>query len=185
MRGGMRINAGRPRTKSQTGQLHSLDARRLRREDLLRPGLRFGWQWTDEDGKPTARIDVRTHERALTVEYSINGTPVEQRVELLETPCNYGGDRVWLACPNCRQRVAPLYLSRQVACRKCFRLAYPSQSEDLMGRMWRKQGKVERRLRSGKRMTSATRDRLIDELMRVEDAREAAFIAAARRLLGL
>ena len=46
-------------------------------------------------------------------------------------------------------------------------------------------GKIERRLRSGKRMTtSATRERLIDELIRVEDAREAAFIAAARRLLG-
>ncbi|SAK61394.1 hypothetical protein AWB75_02621 [Caballeronia catudaia] len=84
-----------------------------------------------------------------------------------------------------RQRVALLYLSRRVACRTCFRLAYPSQSEDLMGRMWRKQGKIERRLRSGKRLTSATRERLVDELMLAKDARQAAFIAAARRLLGL
>ncbi|WP_144063310.1 hypothetical protein [Caballeronia insecticola] len=158
--------------------------RRLQRENLLRPSLSFGWQWTDDEGNPASRIDVRTHERAVTLEYAINGKPVEQRIALLETPCNYGGARAWFECPCCRRRVALLYLSRQVACRQCFRLAYPSQSEDLIGRMWRKQGKVERRLRTGKRMTNATRKRLIDELIRVEDAREAAFIAAARRLLG-
>lgn len=184
MRGGMRANAGRPRTKPQTSQLRSIDVRRLQRENLLSSGRSYGWQWKDEDGNRASSIEVRTHERAVTLEYAINGKAVEQRIALLETPCTYGGGRAWFECPCCRRRVALLYLSRQVACRRCFRLAYPSQSEDLLDRMWRKQGKIETRLASERRMTSATRARLEDERIRVERARNDAFIAAARRLLG-
>ncbi|MDR5748025.1 hypothetical protein QCE73_33070 [Caballeronia sp. LZ029] len=96
----------------------------------------------------------------MTVTYAINGEPVEQRIALLETACTYGGTRAWFECPHCRRRAALLYLSRQVACRQCFSLAYPSQSEDAFGRMRRKQLKIEVRLASGPRITDATRARL-------------------------
>jgi hypothetical protein len=180
----MRAGAGRPGTKAKTSGLRSIDARRLHREHLLRPGLSYGWQWTNDRSERNSSIGIRTHERGLTVAYAINGEPVEQRVSLRMTPCNYGGARVWFECPHCRRRVAMLYLGWQVACRQCFQLAYPSQSDDAIDRTWRKQGKIEARLASGRRMTHVTRERQKDELERVKQVREVAFIAAARRFLG-
>lgn len=184
MRGGMRWGAGRPGWKPKTSQCRSIDARRLKRDGLLRAGLAYGWQWKDEDGEVTASIGIRTHAGGLIVSYRTDGEDVEQRIATTATRCNYGGQRVWFACPHCRQRVALLYLSRQVACRQCFRMAYPSQSEDLVGRLWRKQSKIENRLQSGKRMQQRTRDRLIDELCRIEEARDAVLFRQMARLVG-
>ena len=120
----------------------------------------------------------------VTVSCRRNGQDVEERVATDTTPCNYGGARVWFVCPYCRRRAALLYPSKHVACRSCFRLAYLSQSEDGLGRLWRKQSKIEARLQSGKRMTGVTRERLLDEMWRVEEARGRAFVAAARRMFG-
>ncbi|MCG5073022.1 hypothetical protein [Paraburkholderia tagetis] len=88
--------------------MHSIDVRRLHREHMLRPGLAYCWQWTDEAGKPMSTIGIRTHNRGLIFSYAIGGEPVKQRVDLRTTPCNYGGSRVWFECPACRQRVAIL-----------------------------------------------------------------------------
>lgn len=184
MRGGMRWGAGRPGWKPKTSQYRSIDARRLNREGLLRAGIGYGWQWKDEDGEVTASIGILTHDGGLTVSYRRNGEDVEQRIATDTTPCHYGGERTWFVCPFCRKRVALLYLSRQVACRQCFRMTYPSQCADLAGRMWRKQAKIEARLQSGKRMTTATRERLIDELCRVEEARGTILFGQMARLVG-
>ena len=167
-----------------TSTLYSIDVRRLHHEDLLRPGLAYGWQWADEAGSPTSKIGIRTLGRGLSFAYAINGEQVEQRVSLRVTPCNYGGSRSWLECPGCRRRVAILYLSRWVACCHCFRLAYPSQSDGPIDRLWRRQGKIEAKLSSGKRMMRATRQRLADNLVRIAEARNLALIEATCRLLG-
>ncbi|MFP4891961.1 hypothetical protein [Paraburkholderia sp. EG304] len=158
--------------------------RRLNREGLLRAGIAYGWQWKDDEGVVTASIKIGTHDGGLSVCYRRNGEVVEQRIATDTTPCNYGGARVWFVCPYCRRRAAILYLSKQVACRLCFRLAYLSQSEDELGRLWRKQSKIEARLQSRKRMTGETRERLLDELWCVEEARDRAFVATARRMFG-
>lgn len=184
MRGGMRYGAGRPRTKAKTSGLHSIDIRRLFREDLLRPGLSYGWQWTDERGRRTSSITISTQERSVAVAYAIGGVPVAQRITLRTTLCNYGGERAWFECPFCRRRVAVLYLSSQVACRECFGLAYPSQSDSTIDRLWRRQGKIEVRMESGKWMTHATRQRLADELARIAEARNLALMETTSRLLG-
>jgi hypothetical protein len=79
--------------------------------------------------------------------YRMNGELMDQRVPILRTSCHFGGLRSWFGCPRCGGRVAMLYLrNRGFACRKCNRIAYGSQSDDAMGRAWRKQAKVERRL---------------------------------------
>ncbi len=80
MRGGARYGSGRPATKAKTSGLHSLDARRLHREALLRPGLSYGWQWTNDRGERTSSIGIRTHEHGLTVTYAINGESVQRRM---------------------------------------------------------------------------------------------------------
>ncbi|HZQ29638.1 MAG TPA: hypothetical protein VFA93_01000 [Patescibacteria group bacterium] len=53
-----------------------------------------------------------------------------QRVELTETPCYYGGLRVWFLCPACCLRVGTLYrkpLSDEFYCRHCNKLMYQLQ----------------------------------------------------------
>lgn len=63
-------------------------------------------------------------------------------------------------------------------------MTYPSQCEDAAARLWRKQQKLEGRLQSGKRMQHHTRERLIAELCRVEEAREAVLFQQLSRLVG-
>jgi len=53
----------------------------------------------------------------------ING----QLVELTQTKCNYGGDRVWFLCPTSKHRVGALYrkpLANEFLCRHCNNLTY-------------------------------------------------------------
>ncbi|WP_028216423.1 hypothetical protein [Paraburkholderia oxyphila] len=91
----MRYGAGRPGTKAKTSSLHSIDVRRLHREDPLLPGLSCGWLWTDDTGKRTSSITISTQERGVTVAYAIGGEPVAQRIALRTTLCNYGSERAW------------------------------------------------------------------------------------------
>jgi hypothetical protein len=183
VRGGRRYGAGRPGRKPKSDQLRHLDVRRLQRENLLADGLYYGWNWMDDDGTVTSSVSISTHDHGLTVSYRAGGTDVAQRVGLASTTCNYGGARPWFSCPHCGRRVALLYLSTQVACRQCFQLSYRSQSEAEGDRAARKQWKIDARLESGKRITARTRERLTDEMSRLEGVRLAALAESTRRLL--
>lgn len=51
-------------------------------------------------------------------------------VEIVSTPCYFGGLRYWFKCPSCGIRVGCLYsVSGYFACRKCNNLAYESNNE--------------------------------------------------------
>jgi hypothetical protein len=188
-RGGSRWGAGRPAWKAKAEHCRSIDARRWKREGiLLSPGRLGGWGWTDpETGKQTASIGYTVGVGAVTLDYSVNGEPISQRVPALATGCTYGGKRYWFGCPRCGKRAAILYLrSHRFACRTCQRLAYASQSEDEIGRMWRKQSKLEARL--GKRwarptgMHRTTHERLLQVIWNCEEMRDAALSEALVRL---
>ena len=53
-------------------------------------------------------------------------------VKLLSTPCNYGGNRLWFECPQCRRRVGVLYGCKVFSCRYCKNLNYPAQGSPLL-----------------------------------------------------
>lgn len=60
----------------------------------------------------------------------------EYPVNLVKTPCFFGGHRFWFACPllrdglPCEKRVGVLYMGeRYFGCRECLDLAYESQQE--------------------------------------------------------
>ena len=62
----------------------------------------------------------------------------EERLRLLTTKANFGGDRWWFGCPftvgreRCNRRVAKLYLppeGRKFGCRMCHDLTYESSQE--------------------------------------------------------
>ncbi|SDY53906.1 hypothetical protein SAMN05444340_11022 [Citreimonas salinaria] len=69
-------------------------------------------------------------------------------VTLDTTRCNLGGARRWFLCParGCGRRVAVLYGGKVFACRHCYGLAYPSQSESASDRAARRADRIRERL---------------------------------------
>ena len=191
-KGGARYGAGRPAYKVKGEQLQRLDVRELARKGLLKGTRTFTWSW-NRGGEPTGSIAVWVANDALTLRYTttINGDRSDMAVPvaLRFAACNFGGTRPWFECPRCSKRVAVLYLrSGRFACRHCQRVAYSSQSEDTMARMWRKQGKIEARLDDdGKRpkgMRLRTYERLRDTMWQCEQIRDEATFSAITRLFG-
>lgn len=69
-------------------------------------------------------------------------TNIDYKVEVVSTPCYFGGKRHWFTCPlirdgvACRRRVGVLYgAGKYYGCRHCHDLAYQSQQETHSG-MW-------------------------------------------------
>lgn len=177
-RGGSRFGAGRPGWHLKSEHLRSIDARRWAREGMLAPGRAGGWFWSDRDtGETLASIGYASEAGAVILTFTAGDEPVRQRVPILSTGCNYGGARQWFGCPRCGRRVALLYLrGARFACRHCQRVAYASQSEDELGRLWRKQAKAEAELGKNwsrpKGMHRATRERILAVIWKCEERRD-------------
>ena len=189
-RGGHRWGAGRPGWHVKAEQCLKLDVRELARRKLLASGS-FTWHWSETDsGKEVARIGINTRHRDVRLNFTLNGTPMQQTIRLDRTACNYGGTRPWFNCPHCQRRVAVLFLRSGFVCRPCGRIAYGSQSEDALGRAWRRQQKLESRLGGGwgrpKGMHLATRASILEGIFQCEEQRDRALLAfmGGRGLLG-
>ncbi len=192
-KGGSRYGAGRPAYKVKGEQLQRVDVRVWARKGLLSGNRFFNWSW-NRGGEPTGSIGVKvTPQSAVTLEYSLTydgeRRSISERVELIYKPCNFGGARPWFQCPRCARQVAVLYMrSGRFACRHCQRVAYSSQSEDVMARTWREQRRIEEKIgedwQRPKGMRQRTYDRLMDRLAECEQRRDEAFCVAAARLLG-
>ncbi len=134
--------------KDTTAGARRLDVRQLQRRGRLAPGGDFGWHWPDG-----GMVSIRVGETAvagraafLVLHYRYRrGADAWERVaevaRLTWTPCRYGGWRPWFRCGveangvYCGRRVAILYgAGRYFACRRCYRLAYPSTREDATDR---------------------------------------------------
>lgn len=178
----MRWGAGRPGWRGKVEHCLRLDVRRWARDGLLVAGQGGGWQWKNDQGQPVSAIGYRVEAGGVVLSFTTaQGQAVQQRVPLLRTACTFGGERQWFGCPVCGGRVALLYLrSGRFACRSCQRLAYACQSEDGMGRAWRKQSKAEARLEQGirrpKGMHLATYRRLRDVIEDCEAVRDEALV---------
>jgi hypothetical protein len=186
-KGGQRYGAGRPGWHVKAEHCRRLDVQRFKRENMFRPGS-WAWQWKDTDtGRVLASIAVMGGHDRITLDYSVDGVPVNQAIPIERTACAFGGTRPWFKCPNCWGRVASLYLrGGRFACRKCQRLVYASQSEDQIGRAWRKQQKLEARLgknwRRPKGMHHKTRDAILAKVWECEEVREDALAAYLDRM---
>jgi hypothetical protein len=189
--GGARYGAGRPAHRAKGEQLQRVDVRIWARQGYLSRARAFSWTW-NRGGEPTGSIGVTVvPQSAVRLGYSatINGERriIDDRVELIYKPCNFGGARPWFQCPRCARQVAQLYMrAGRFACRHCQRVAYSSQAEDVLDRTWRKQERLEAKLgenwRRPKGMRQRTYERLMDGVRDCEERREAAFCIAAARL---
>lgn len=191
--GGSRYGAGRPGWKRKAEASMAFDIRQIVRKGYLRSGACFSWSWSC-NGRLAGSIGVRVSDDESHVILNYQWTPygsypqsLECSLQIERTACNYGGSRPWFLCPTCWRRCAVVYFWRgHYACRHCNQVAYYSQSEDLMGRMWRKQRKIEAKLidcwRKPKGMHWKTCERLRDKIIEYERKKDCALVAAMRRL---
>lgn len=188
-RGGCRYGAGRPGWRAKAEHCYSLDVRRLAAEKMLRAGA-WIWQWRDAaSSEVSASISIYGGSNALRLSYRVNGNEAAQSVAIERTACGYGGSRPWFCCPCCGRRAAKLFLLRgRFACRHCHQLTYASRCEDDVGRAWRKQSKLERKLGANwqrpRYMHHATRERILAAIWACEERREVALAHAFAALLG-
>jgi hypothetical protein len=193
--GGSRYGAGRPGWRRKCEQSLPLDIRKLHRHGRLAPVQSFGWQWTRDD-EPCGNITITTCEHRLELRYTwtpTRGSPQHKcyDVPLERARCRFGGWRIWFRCPWCNRRCAVLYgLSGDgyFACRLCLKLAYASEAEDKSGRLWRKQSKLEAKLREdggrSKGMRARTYERYLARIDAVEEERDREFFLSASRFFG-
>jgi hypothetical protein len=148
--------------KSNTDECQSIDVRYLHRNGLLQPGHSFSLRWS-QAGKQNSSIggvahdDDRVtffyrHRRGMGGEWE----GVKETVPLEWTPCNLGGERPWLICPEagCGRRVAVLYgPGRYFLCRYCYDLSYQSQRDNQMYRALHRAQKIRQRLGGSANMT--------------------------------
>src|SRR5579862_873928 len=192
--GGSRYGAGRPGWRRKCEHLVSLDIRLLHRRQLLRPGTSFGWHWS-RGGEPSGSVTVRIESGSLNLNYQwtpTGGAPVARSTAfaLSKTHCHFGGERVWIRCKWCFRRCAIVYgvsSDGYFACRRCLKLGYSSEAEDLMSRLWRKQRKLEGRLgesyQKPRWMRRRTYERIWAQINDVEERKDHAFCLHAAAFL--
>ena len=180
--------------KARAEHVERIDLRLWKQRGLMKGNRWFKWAW-NRGGDPAGSISVNvTDGQGVTLSYTHSSggqsQAVSQFVGLCATPCTLGGERQWFRCPCCGGRGLVMYLRwGRFACRACQRVAYGSQSEDAMGRAWRKQSKLEARLgpnwQRPKGMRLRTYELLFTTLLECEEARDAALCAFAQKLVGL
>ena len=102
--------------------------------------------WT-RGAKITGDIRVLRNPEELIFSFSglVNGVRenIQQTIKLIKMPCTFGGYRYWLMCPGCLRQCASVYsFTNYFKCRKCWGVAYSSQSETLEDRLLRKSRKI-------------------------------------------
>jgi hypothetical protein len=192
--GGSRYGAGRPGWRRKCEHLVSLDVRLLHRWGLLRTGTSFPWKWS-RGGEPSGSVLVRIESDRLELIYQWTPSGGERQARstdfwLSHTNCHFGGVRHWVRCKWCGRRCAIIYgvsSDGYFACRRCLRLGYSSEAEDLIGRLWRKQNKLEARLgedcQKPKWMRTRTYESIWTKINEVEERKDHAFCVGALALL--
>ena len=121
-------------TKITTDKVKRIDIRYMKKRGLLHPYNTGTLSWT-RGGVPNGNISYNCHQDRLELnfryrEYGGDWQPVHQTIHFDRTPCNYGGERLWLLCPRCSRRVGLLYNAHRLfLCRHCYHLSYSSQQE--------------------------------------------------------
>ena len=125
--------------KTTVEQCRSISVRRMYRDGLLEPGQSYTLTWSDAiTDEQKASMGVVTSADSIRLRYTIywrDGEPEDIRycVPLTWTPCNWGGEYPWFACPGagCGRRVGKLYLppggAKYFLCRHCYDLSYRSR----------------------------------------------------------
>ena len=122
--------------RSAVDEFLSVDLRILRRNGALVDGRISVIQWLRRD-RCIGEYQVTADNDQLIINCS--GQGFIQRVQLTHTACHLGGQRPWMACPECRSRVMLLYVAAAgLCCRHCLNLTYPSRNEGHVDQLYRR-----------------------------------------------
>lgn len=146
----------RRRTKTLTGDQHSINVNALNRAGCVQPGASLTQQWRQGNDQ-IAELAIEVEQTQATFNYTRHGQrnvpQITQAIGLIWTPCHLGGQRPWFLCPGeaggvvCRRRVALLYaVGSGFLCRRCCNLVYPCQSENRDTRLLRRSQNIRQRL---------------------------------------
>ncbi|MFA7170184.1 MAG: hypothetical protein WC178_05040 [Candidatus Paceibacterota bacterium] len=118
---------------------------------------------------------------------------IDYKVELVTTPCNYGGKRYWFICPlakngqYCGRRVGVLYQNgKYFGCRHCGDIAYDSQMQSGRYKGFVSIPDIERAEKEVKRYYYKGKPtRKYRRVMRLDEKFEKGFLRSAKWLLKL
>jgi len=145
------FSSGRSGWRRKVEAQHAVDIRWMKRNGWLFDGHVGTLTWSNQ-GEETGSISYRVAEDTLILDYKHREQggewePAEPKIRLTYTPCHYGGERVWMLCPNCWRRCAKIYLAgKYPACRKCYNLAYYSEAETQLDRAMRRARRAQEKL---------------------------------------
>jgi hypothetical protein len=200
------FGSGRYSAKPTVESGLTLDINRLLRQRNIAPGdhcfgsLKWRNAATEEDAGSLGyeAYLVETDGGWLRLRYSVDGAPEDYRVELVSTPCHYGGRRWWFICPVSGRRVAKLHLppgGTLFAARRAYGLAYHSQRVTALDRSHDRLRQLYRRLSvqyevfdqaippRPKGMHRQTYERLTDELYAASEIHEWLFAPGVAPIL--
>jgi len=184
--GGM--NSGRGRrpnrtgSKSEIGQLYSLNIPRTLKKFKEAPGI-----YCIVDGK----INLFITEHCITLKRTDENLLLTEKIEVFSMSCNYGGFRYFGVCPCCKKKVSALYLNTAYfACRTCLNLCYRSQNRTLSDRLYEKENKIEKKLNNDlftrpKWMREKTFERLRQDFYLTEERQQLAGFFSMRTIKGV
>lgn len=178
MRGGYRLGAGRPGREIKIEDCLRLSVCSLKNSGVLAQPWSGQWAWpASKTRNSQSIIEMSTSAGAVHLMFRWQAKPVTQRLVLARVPNTYGGHRTFFECPKCSANRREVYfLDGQFLCRACHRLAYQSQSEGRIDRLWRAERKLELKLGSRykkpKGMHMTTFKRMQQQLFELEYQRE-------------
>ncbi len=182
-----------------------LDLNRLIRHHNVIPGAHISGSLTWTRTRSGEKVGDIGYEAMLAglgpywirLHYAVNSKPMDYKVHLTSTLCNFGGVRWWWLCPSTGRRVAKLYLppgGTIFAARMAYRLPYRSQRESGIDRTHTRQARLFTKLggqydyyegyvpERPKGMHSKTYARLKSALERAIATHEAVFAMGAMRI---
>jgi hypothetical protein len=185
------LGSGRQSRSDAVGFVEShlrIDVRRWQREGLLEPKQSFSRCWRKNEAVADFTVNVEVRGDVVVLTYEIwhperprgeQLEPIQLRVGLTFTLCNYGGQRPWFLCPmpECGLRVAILHLvGLYFGCRDCHSIDYMSQRMNRPQRASHRIQQIRTRLmkplpEKPSRMRWATYQRLIEKAVQAEQER--------------
>jgi hypothetical protein len=180
------------------GNSFHIDVNQLSRDGCLAEGSNHECRWMEND-KVVASISIQAEFERIYLRFQIQTEmekpkDIEQYVDIIEVPCNFGGKRSYFNCPGivdgrvCGNTTVQLHFAPyQFLCRKCHDMTYASQFEDEYERAMRQLKKINRRLgteyiryapiqRKPKGMWHATHNKIIWEIKTAEEKADRVFL---------
>lgn len=121
--------------KSTVNEYKSISVKKLKAWDYFAQGYKCGTLTWSSGGAQVGSIGISVYisgrEGFMRLNYVCDKTDsLDYKVQLVSTPCHFGGFRWWFICPlsrrgiHCGRRVGVLYLSKYAGCRDCYDLTY-------------------------------------------------------------